>query len=83
MAKILRRRISGKHNSKHGCQRFSATINRFSNVTSTILQKNNGTTAMIINPEGVGIRRYPLNSRGSLRNSTIFGNRVQANTWGT
>jgi hypothetical protein len=46
-----------------------------------ILQKDNGTTANIINPEGVGIRRYALKSRGLLRNSMIFGNRVKASTW--
>jgi hypothetical protein len=36
---------------------------------------------MSINPESVGIQRYPLKSRGSLAYSTIFDNRVQENNW--
>jgi hypothetical protein len=45
-----------------------------------ILQQNNSATAMSNNPESVGIQRNPLKSRGLLVDSTIFGNRIQANT---
>jgi hypothetical protein len=37
LAKILRRRIPRKHNRLHGCQGFSTTINRFSDVLNTVL----------------------------------------------
>jgi hypothetical protein len=40
-----RRRVARKHNRIHGRQRCLTTINRFSNMLSTILKKYNGTTA--------------------------------------
>jgi hypothetical protein len=36
-AKILRRRIPGKHNRIHGCQGFLTTINRFSDMLNVAL----------------------------------------------
>jgi hypothetical protein len=44
------RRITRKHNRVHGCQRSLTTIDRFSNMLSMILQKNNGTAMSWINP---------------------------------
>jgi hypothetical protein len=38
-------RVARKHNRIHGHQRSLTTINRFSNMLSTILKKYNGTTA--------------------------------------
>jgi hypothetical protein len=37
LAKILRRRIPGKHKRIHGCQGFLTTINRFPDVLNAIL----------------------------------------------
>jgi hypothetical protein len=37
LAKIFRRRIPGKHNRIYGCQGFSKTINRFSDVLNAVL----------------------------------------------
>jgi hypothetical protein len=42
LPKILWRSITGKHNRIHGCQRFLTTIDCFSDMLSTILQKNDG-----------------------------------------
>jgi hypothetical protein len=55
LPKILWWTIMGKHNRIHGCQRFSTTIDRFYDMLSTILQKNDGTAKTRINPKGVGI----------------------------
>jgi hypothetical protein len=43
-------RIMRKHNRVHGCQRSLITIDRFSNMLSAILQKNNGAATPRINP---------------------------------
>jgi hypothetical protein len=37
LAKILRRRILGKHNRVHGRQGFFTTINRFSDMLNAVL----------------------------------------------
>jgi hypothetical protein len=78
--KILKRRIPGKHHREHSSQRLSTSINGLANMKSTILQNNNGVTLTSFKPETVGIRRNPLESRGSFGYWTIFSNRVQADT---
>jgi hypothetical protein len=50
LLQTLWRRIARKHNRIHGCQQFLTTINRFSNMMSAILQKNNGAATPWINP---------------------------------
>jgi hypothetical protein len=51
LPKILWWRITRKNNRIHGCQRFSTTIDCFSDMLSTILQKNDGTVTTRINPK--------------------------------
>jgi hypothetical protein len=72
LPKILWWRITGKHNRIHGCQRFSTTIDCFSDMLSTILQKDDGTATMQINPKGVGICQRLFKSFNLLRNPTIL-----------
>jgi hypothetical protein len=80
LPKILWRRITGKHNKINGCQRFSTTIDCFSDMLSMILQKNNGAAMMRINPKSVGICRCPFKSCNPLRNPTILIDGIQART---
>jgi hypothetical protein len=44
LSKTPRQRVARKHNRIHGRQRCLTTINRFSNMLSTILKKYNATT---------------------------------------
>jgi hypothetical protein len=80
LSKILWQRITGKHNRIHGCQRFSTTIDYFSDMLSTILQKNDSAAMMRINPKGVGICRRPFKSYNPLRNPMILVDGIQART---
>jgi hypothetical protein len=72
LPKILLMRITGKHNRIHGGQRFSTTIDCFSDMLSMILQKNDGAATTRINPKSVGICRHPFKSYNPLRNLTIL-----------
>jgi hypothetical protein len=81
LPKILWQSITGKHNRIHGCQRFLTTIDCFSDMMSTILQKDDGATTTQINPKGVGICRRPLKSCNLLRNPMILVDGIQARTW--
>jgi hypothetical protein len=54
------------------------TIDRFPNMLSAILQKNNGAAMPWINPQSIGIPRRPFQSRNSLRNPTILIGGMQA-----
>jgi hypothetical protein len=47
----------------------------------TILQKNDGTLAMGINPASIGIWWYPFKSCKSFRNLTIFSDGIQTDPW--
>jgi hypothetical protein len=69
---ILWWRITGKHNRIHDCQIFSTTIDCFSDILSTILQKDDGTATTQINPKGVGIYRRLFKSCNLLKNPTIL-----------
>jgi hypothetical protein len=71
-----------EHNRKHSHQGLSIAINSFSNMLGVILQQNNDATLTSVSLESIGIWRYPIKSCSSFVYSTIFSNRIQANTWG-
>jgi hypothetical protein len=80
LPKIFWWRITGKHNRIYGCQRFSTTIDYFSDMLSMILQKNDDTATTRINPKGVGICRRSFKSCNPLRNPTVLIDGIQART---
>jgi hypothetical protein len=53
LSKTPRQRVARKYNRIHGCQRDLTTINRFSNMLSTILKKYNGMMASGIRPQTI------------------------------
>jgi hypothetical protein len=64
-----------------GSQSFSTTINRLSNVLSTILEEHNGTTAPGIRPKSFDSTQRSLKNRDPFRNTASFTNEVQASTY--
>jgi hypothetical protein len=56
------------------------TIDRFTNMLSAILQKNNGAAAPRISPQSVGILQHPFPSYDSLGNPMILISGMQAST---
>jgi hypothetical protein len=65
----------------HGSQSFSTTINRLSNMLSTILEEHNSIAAPGVRPKSFDSTRRSLKSRDPFRNATSFANEVQASTY--
>jgi hypothetical protein len=51
LRKSSRKRVTGKHHGMHGSKSFSTTINRLSNMLSTILEEHNSIAALGVRPK--------------------------------